>query len=76
MLIRYFAQYGEEPDSAYGEEVYVHAPTLESAGECILKSNSTYRGSYTTSLASNVTDYKVENNRRYHAYKEGSMWPN
>ncbi|KAK3169291.1 hypothetical protein OEA41_008674 [Lepraria neglecta] len=50
MLIGCFAQYGEEPDSAYGEEV----------------------GSYTTSLASNVTDYKVENNRRYHAYKEGS----
>ncbi|KAL2055311.1 hypothetical protein ABVK25_004649 [Lepraria finkii] len=44
------SNYGEEPDSAYGEEV----------------------GSYTTSLASNVTDYKVENNRRYHAYKEGS----
>ncbi|KAL8947108.1 MAG: hypothetical protein Q9222_006575 [Ikaeria aurantiellina] len=27
--------------------------------------------SYTTSLASNVTAYKEENGRRYHAYKEG-----
>lgn len=34
-------------------------------------------GSYTTSLASSITDYKVENNRRYHAYKEGSyVYPN
>ncbi|MCJ1351091.1 MAG: hypothetical protein MMC33_001073 [Icmadophila ericetorum] len=33
--------------------------------------------SYTTSLASNVTDYKNENGRRYHAYKEGSyIYPN
>lgn len=31
------------------------------------------RASYTTSLASSITDYKIENNRRYHAYKEGSM---
>lgn len=33
--------------------------------------------SYTTSLASNVTDYKHENGRRYHAYKEGRyVYPN
>ncbi|MCJ1457229.1 hypothetical protein MMC28_007596 [Mycoblastus sanguinarius] len=49
------SHYGEEPDSAYGDEV----------------------GSYTTSLASNVTNYRVENNRRYHAYKDGSyVYPN
>ncbi|CAD6573919.1 MAG: hypothetical protein ASARMPRED_006361 [Alectoria sarmentosa] len=47
--------YGDEPDSGYGDEI----------------------GSYTTSLASNITDYKIENNRRYHAYKEGSYpYPN
>ena len=33
------------------------------------------RASYTTSLASNITDYKIENGRRYHAYKEGSRSP-
>lgn len=34
-------------------------------------------GSYTTSLATSITDYKIENNRRYHAYKEGSYpYPN
>ncbi|MCJ1289995.1 hypothetical protein MMC34_001530 [Xylographa carneopallida] len=33
--------------------------------------------SYTTSLASGVTDYKFEHGRRYHAYKEGSyIYPN
>ncbi|KAF6223568.1 hypothetical protein HO133_000411 [Letharia lupina] len=49
------SNYGDDPDSAYGDEV----------------------GSYTTSLASNITDYKIENNRRYHAYKEGSyLYPN
>ncbi|CAF9915342.1 MAG: hypothetical protein ALECFALPRED_010113 [Alectoria fallacina] len=49
------SQYGDEPDSGYGDEV----------------------GSYTTSLASNITNYKIENNRRYHAYKEGSYpYPN
>jgi SAM-dependent methyltransferase len=33
--------------------------------------------SYTTSLASNITDYKFKNGRRYHAYKEGSyIFPN
>ncbi|MCJ1476927.1 hypothetical protein MMC13_005596 [Lambiella insularis] len=33
--------------------------------------------SYTTSLASNVTDYKFEHGRRYHAYKEGAyIYPN
>ena len=33
--------------------------------------------SYTTSLASDVTNYKYEHGRRYHAYKEGSyMLPN
>ncbi|KAL8794861.1 MAG: hypothetical protein Q9195_002573 [Heterodermia aff. obscurata] len=31
--------------------------------------------SYTTSLATNITDYKIENGRRYHAYKEGSRSP-
>lgn len=46
MLIRYFAQYGEEPDSAYGEEVYVHAPTLESAGECTEKQFNIQRQLY------------------------------
>lgn len=30
------------------------------------------RASYTTSLASDVTDYKFEHGRRYHAYKAGS----
>ena len=29
---------------------------------------------YSDTLASYVTDYKVENNRRYHAYKAGSYW--
>jgi hypothetical protein len=29
--------------------------------------------SYTSSLASSVTDYKFENGRRYHSYKEGGM---
>lgn len=33
---------------------------------------SPIRASYTTSLASSITDYKIENSRRYHAYKEGS----
>lgn len=33
------------------------------------------RASYTTSLATNITDYKIENGRRYHAYKEGSRSP-
>lgn len=28
--------------------------------------------SFTTSLSPSITDYKFENNRRYHAYKEGS----
>ncbi|MCJ1382886.1 hypothetical protein MMC17_005999 [Xylographa soralifera] len=33
--------------------------------------------SYTTSLASGVTDYRFEHGRRYHAYKEGSyIYPN
>ncbi|MCJ1480371.1 hypothetical protein MMC06_000526 [Schaereria dolodes] len=33
--------------------------------------------SYTTSLASGVTNYKFEHGRRYHAYKEGSyIFPN
>lgn len=33
--------------------------------------------SYTTSLASSVVNYKYENGRRYHAYKEGSyLYPN
>ena len=33
--------------------------------------------SYTTSLASSVQDYKYENGRRYHAYKEGRyLYPN
>jgi hypothetical protein len=33
--------------------------------------------SYTIPLASKVTNYKVENNRRYHAYKEGTyLYPN
>jgi SAM-dependent methyltransferase len=33
--------------------------------------------SYTTSLASKTTDYRQENGRRYHAYKEGSyLHPN
>lgn len=27
--------------------------------------------SYTTSIASSITDYKFEHGRRYHAYKEG-----
>ena len=31
-----------------------------------------FSASYTTSLASNVTEYKIENGRRYHAYKDGS----
>lgn len=47
--------YGEDPDSAYGEEV----------------------ASYTTTISSFITDYKFHNNRRYHAYKEGSYpYPN
>ena len=49
------SNYGEEPDSAYGDEV----------------------GSYTTSLATEVTNYQIENNRRYHAYKQGAyVYPN
>lgn len=36
------------------------------------KTDLPVRASYTTSLASSITDYKIENNRRYHAYKEGS----
>ncbi|MCJ1440936.1 MAG: hypothetical protein MMC23_001422 [Stictis urceolatum] len=33
--------------------------------------------SYTTSLASSVTDYQFENGRRYHRYQEGRyFWPN
>lgn len=28
-------------------------------------------GSYTTSIASSITDYKYEHGRRYHAYQEG-----
>ena len=32
---------------------------------------------FTTSLASSVTDYKTENGRRYHAFREGSyVFPN
>lgn len=39
---------------------------------CWWKTYLPVRASYTTSLASHVTDYKIENSRRYHAYKEGS----
>lgn len=28
----------------------------------------------TTSLASSITNYRFENGRRYHAYKEGEYW--
>lgn len=28
-------------------------------------------GSYTTSIASSITEYKYEHGRRYHAYQEG-----
>ena len=38
----------------------------------MLKPLSPFRASYTTSLASSITDYKHENGRRYHAFKEGS----
>ena len=30
--------------------------------------------SYTTSIASSITNYKYENGRRYHAYQEGSQF--
>ena len=30
--------------------------------------------SFTTSLASGVTDYKQENGRRYHAFREGQYY--
>jgi hypothetical protein len=35
------------------------------------------RESFTTSLASNITDHKYENGRRYHGFREGSKctWP-
>ncbi|KAL8920700.1 MAG: hypothetical protein Q9172_004384 [Xanthocarpia lactea] len=33
--------------------------------------NSFDEGSYTTSIASSITDYKYEHGRRYHAYQEG-----
>lgn len=39
---------------------------------CWWKTDLPDSASYTTSLASSITDYKIENNRRYHAYKEGS----
>ena len=38
---------------------------------------SLHSASYTTSLASGVTDYKHEHGRRYHAYREGEyVFPN
>ena len=33
--------------------------------------NTFDEGSYTTSIASSITDYKYEHGRRYHAYQEG-----
>ncbi len=48
--------------------------TITSFGVDYAAEDFGYRASYTTSLASNITDYKYENGRRYHAYKEGSMF--
>ena len=33
--------------------------------------SSTYRSSYSTSLTSSVLDYRHENGRRYHKYRDG-----
>jgi hypothetical protein len=33
-----------------------------------------FRESYTTSLKSSITNYKYENGRRYHAFKDGSYF--
>jgi len=46
-----------------------HAEALGTAADSAYDSEI---ASYTTSLSSNVTNYKNENGRRYHAYKEGA----
>jgi SAM-dependent methyltransferase len=54
-------------------------PNLDNEGTALIEADTSEEdstfgegpGSHTTSLASSVLDYKYENGRRYHAYREG-----
>ncbi|KAL8709150.1 MAG: hypothetical protein Q9220_006030 [cf. Caloplaca sp. 1 TL-2023] len=46
-------------------------PVAAKPNDGIQDEESFDEGSYTTSIASSITDYKYEHGRRYHAYKEG-----
>jgi hypothetical protein len=56
-----------DPDPGFVEERYNHADT-----------DSAYDGdsflSDTTSLKSEVTNYRIEHGRQYHGYKDGAYW--
>ncbi|KAL8948063.1 MAG: hypothetical protein Q9222_005716 [Ikaeria aurantiellina] len=47
------------------------APITAQPNDGIQDEESFDEGSYTTSIASSITDYKYEHGRRYHAYQEG-----
>ncbi len=68
-------QYGGEKDSGYDSDMYVdHITGNGSRCRQALANTVKPRASYTTSLSSDITAYKHENGRRYHAYKEGSRY--
>lgn len=68
-------QYGDEKDSGYDSDMYVdNIPCNKPRFRQALADAVKPRASYTTSLSSDITAYKHENGRRYHAYKEGSKY--
>lgn len=59
------------PSVASDEEIPID-DTYEEDGDSAYDSGSLQ--SDTTSLLSHITKYRYENNRRYHAYKDGEYW--
>lgn len=60
-----------QPSVGSDEEITID-DTFEEDGDSAYDSGSLQ--SDTTSLLSHITKYRYENNRRYHAYKDGEYW--
>ncbi|OHF01203.1 TAM domain methyltransferase [Colletotrichum orchidophilum] len=60
-----------QPNNATDHEVVLVAENIESDAASDLGSSV---ASSSTSVSSSVLEYRMENGRTYHAYKDGSMW--